>query len=158
MATTPLEVPFEVAREGGFPSDEEFDRVEAAIADAQEFGVDRLFSRLTLPLIEAFEASEPLKITVEDVGLFYIKAGNILQETKWLHEKAQKLWDVGQDLARTAETGTGDVSGPTFGRFGGDYQHDLEAHEQIKALDEAMDVKGHREKLIAAAAEQLAGA
>ena len=135
MSVQEREVPFEVSHEGGFPTVDEFERVWVAIADALEFGVDRLFQRINVPIVEAYESEGQssdgeVPYSYENVGLLSARATGIVEIVHSLARSADNLKALTDDVGQIA-TERGRVEhAPQFCRYGSDYVPSPEALER----------------------------
>jgi len=130
MSVTEREVPFELG-EGGFPSLDEFNGVWNALADVDEFGLDRLISRIVKPLVDAYEQDgSRLDWTYAELGLLSERARSLIDLAEMVLRKARQLETIAGDVGEVIRCrGAADCS-PTYGKLGGEYVPSREAMER----------------------------
>jgi len=100
MSVTEREVPYEIG-EGGFPSLDEFNGVWDALADVDEFGLDRLIGRIVEPLVEAYEQDGVLlDWTYAELGVLSERARSLVDLAEGVLRKARQLETIAGDVRR----------------------------------------------------------
>lgn len=132
MSVTEREVPFEVARKGGFPTAEEFKGVDDALYHVQEYGLGPLLERIARPLVEAYEGEADAKVdfTHADLGLLAAKARFLVESAEWALEGAKKLQAIAVDVGDAVEFDGNVDHDPKFSPGGQQYTPSREALER----------------------------
>lgn len=130
MSVTEREVPYEIG-EGGFPSLDEFNGVWDALADVDEFGLDRLIGRIVEPLVEAYERDGAvLDWTYAELGVLSERARALVDLAEDVLRKTRQLETIAGDVGETIRCGGKVEAAPKYGKLGGEYVPSREAMER----------------------------
>jgi len=142
MSVTTREVPYEVAKEGGFPSAEEFEGVWKALSDVREFGLTPLFHRIASPLVDIYEGEgddRRVSFTYADLGLLVSKADALIEWAEYALREAKALKEIARDIGEILDIGGVMEHAPRFGKHGGEYTPSRAALERWGLVEAKVD-------------------